>query len=77
MLTQLDNTGELNQEQHPEWGYLVSRHAGSVNAAYVAMTRLKKLWPNLVFKLINTRDDDTVPWEAAIYAKRKEEEIAA
>lgn len=69
-------------ERHPEWGYRISRHAGGVNAAHVAMTRLKKLWPNLAFKVVNTRDDENVPWDAVIYAKlkptrdEKEEKIA-
>lgn len=58
--------------RHPEHGYLVSRHAGGVNAAYVAVARLKKMWPNLVFKVFNTRDDENVAWDAEVYARLKD-----
>lgn len=78
LLKQLDNAGGLpaDVERHPEWGYLISRHAGGANAAYVAVTRLKKLWPNLVFKVVNTKDDDDVPWDATVYAKLKTKDAA-
>lgn len=75
-LTDLTRTGDISDDtvvRHPEWGYAISRHAGGTGAAHVAMTRLKKLWPLLAFKVVNTRDDDTVAWDAVIYARLKVE----
>jgi hypothetical protein len=79
-LDRLNATGVIN---HPDvvliesndtgaqrpW-YRVSRHAGGVKAAYVVQNKLRKRWPQLEFKVVNTEYDEHKPWDAEIWARR-------
>lgn len=51
--------------------YVVSRHAGGSHAAYVTQNKLRKVHPGLEFRVVNTKDDDSVLWDAVIHARRK------
>lgn len=53
--------------------WLVSRHMAGVHSTYVVQNRLKKRFPELAFKVVNTLDDDEKDHNAEIYAIRRTE----
>ncbi len=51
--------------------WLVSRHMAGVHSTYVIQNRLRKRFPQLAFRVINTQDDDSKPHNAEIHAIRR------
>lgn len=49
--------------------YEISRHAAGTRPAYVVQANLRKRYPKLHTKVVNTVDDDSVEWDAIIKAK--------
>lgn len=60
---------DLVDTQTGDGFYTVSRHAAGTRAAYVVQAKIRRLYPNLITRVINQVDNSDVEWNAEIRAK--------